>query len=86
MVQAYKGYFNENGQFIADSSLAKIPTNHQVIIVWDDKTIKIKTKPQQQKEALDKLLTTLNTINNEPIDEEFDKILAQGISVREANL
>ena len=86
MVQAHKGYFQENGQFVTDSSLTKIPTNQQVFIIWDDETTEVKTKSQRQGEALDRLLATLNIIDDEPLDEEFDRILAQGISIKEVNL
>jgi len=36
MVQAHKGYFQEDGRFIsADSLLVRLPINKQVTILWD---------------------------------------------------
>jgi len=62
--------------------------NKNVVIMTEkeyNKIVGAKTKSQQQGEALDKLLMALDTIDDEPFDE-FDKILAQGISVRDVKL
>lgn len=48
--------------------------------------MKAKTKSQQQLEALQALYSKLDTIDDEPLDEEFDEILAQGIRLREVDL
>jgi len=56
-----------------------------VALKKDELTPEAKTKSQQQGEALDKLLMALDMIDDEPFDE-FDKILAQGLNVRDAKL
>lgn len=51
---------------------------------WEQQ--KSKTKSQRQGEALDELIAALKTIDNEPLDEEFDEIVSKGIAIREVDL
>jgi len=85
MAQAQKGYFNENRQFITNS-LSAIPINKPVFIVYDDETLEAKTTSQQQMEAMMELQAALSKIDDEPLDEEFDRIIAQGIRIRGVDL
>jgi antitoxin component of RelBE/YafQ-DinJ toxin-antitoxin module len=46
----------------------------------------IKTKSQRQGEALSELMATLKTIDNEPLDAEFDEIVSRGVALRGVDL
>jgi len=85
-VQTYKGYF-QNGFFVPSEPVS-IPENTPGYFVVGDepeyfsiKTPNLSNMPtaQQQLEALDQLLAALDEIDDEPLDEEFDKIIAQGV-------
>ena len=86
MVQAHKGYFQE-GKFVPfDAATATIPNNVEVyIVITENAVTETKTKSQRQGEALEKLLATLEA-TDETLTENFDEILAQGISIRGINL
>ena len=91
MVQTYQGYFQDNGQFMAyeKNSAIRIPSNVEVYVVVTGKKLSSlnKTKSQKQGEALDKLLATLGTIENEPFDDEFDQIVNSRVNIsRELDL
>ena len=91
MIQAYLGYFQDNGQFVPyeENSAIRIPTNVEVYVVVTEKKLSFfsKTKSQRQKEALDKLLAALGTIENEPLDDEFDQIVNTRVNIsRELDL
>ena len=80
-MQAYEGHF-ENGQFYAAGRIMRIPERRRAIVnILEDEVIKTKNKSQLQEEALDRLLAALDTIDDEPLDEEWDKIIAHGITV-----
>ena len=87
-IQTYKGYF-QNGLFMPFEPVS-IPENTTVYVVIDDEPVfvNIKKKKQsdrstptgrQQLAALERLLAASREIDDEPLDEEFDKILAQGV-------
>jgi len=85
-IQTYKGYF-QNGYFIPSEPVS-IPENTPGYVVVGDEPeyFNIKTPNQinkitgqQQLEALDQLLAALDEIDDEPLDEEFDKIIARGV-------
>jgi len=87
MVLTYVGYFHADGHFIADNSPVTIPAMRRAIInILDDEVIETTTKAQRQSAALNMFLVTLNAIDDEPIDEEFDNIMSRGVSVREVDL
>ena len=70
MVQAYKGYFQENGQFVPESIVTKIPTNRQVIILWDDETPEDKRLTPTQRKAAQNFLLAIQKIRNELTAED----------------
>jgi len=74
MVQAHKGYFQENGQFIPDNLLTKIPANHQVIILWDDETTENKKSSQSYKNIALNFLTAIRKIRNELKAEDINAL------------
>jgi len=82
MIQAHKGYFTGEVQFISDSSLlVKIPANKQVTVLWDDEPTETKTLAQMQNEALKQFRAGIKEITDEPIDNEFRAIINSGIII-----
>ena len=80
MAQSYQGYFLPDGRLMTNGSPIKLPTEYMVVVnVLDDKVdepgVKTRTKAQKQKEALSRLYAGLATIDNEPLDAEFDAIM-----------
>jgi len=71
MVQAYKGYFQENGQFIPDSIMTKIPTNRQVIIIWDDGASENKKLTQAQRNTALNFLIAIQKIRQELTSDDI---------------
>ena len=69
MVQAHKGYFQENVQFVTENLITKIPTNRQVIIIWDEETEENK-KHTQQRKAAQNFLTAIQKIRKELTAED----------------
>jgi len=71
MVQAYKGYFQENGQFIPESIMTKIPINRQVIILWDDEATEDDKKlTQAQRKVAQNFLIAMQKIRNELTEDD----------------
>jgi len=73
MVQAQKGYFKENGQFVPESISAKIPVNRQVTIIWDEDVKEVTeniTLNSTQKEAAQNFLTAIQKIRKELTAED----------------
>ena len=70
MVQAYKGYFQDNGQFVSESVMTKIPINRQVIILWDDEPAEDKKLNQTQRETAQNFLTAIQKIRKELTAED----------------
>ena len=85
-VQTYKGYF-QNGYFVPSEPVSLPENTPGYFVVGDEpdyfsiKTPKLSNMPtaRQQLEAFDKLLAALDEIDDERLDEEFDKIIAQGV-------
>ena len=69
MMQAHKGYFQQNGQFIPENLMTKIPANQQVIILWDEESVENK-KLQTQQEAAKIFLTAIKKIRKELTTED----------------
>ena len=65
MVQAHKGYFQENGQFTPASLVTKIPINRQVIVIWDDEAADNKKLTQSQRETAQNFMTAIQKIRKE---------------------
>ena len=83
-MQAYEGYF-ENGRFYTAGKAINIPERKRVFITILDEPAR-ETRSQKQLSAFRRFIETNKTISNEPIDEEFDEILARGISMREIDI
>jgi len=55
MIQAYQGYFQEDGRFIANNRIIKIPINRRVIVnILEDEIINSKTAQTVDKKEIAK--------------------------------
>ena len=70
MVQAHRGYFQENGQFAPESLMTKIPINRQVIVIWEDESVVNKKLNQAQREAAQNFLTSIQEIRKKLTAED----------------
>ena len=70
MVQAHKGYFKENGQFVPENLITKIPANRQIIILWDDEASENKKLTIEQQETAKNFLTAIQKIRKELTSED----------------
>ena len=85
-IQTYKSYF-QNGYFVPSEPVSLPENTPGYFVVGDEPDyFSIKTpdqinkiNSQQQLEALDQLLAALREVDDEPLDDEFDKIIAQGV-------
>ena len=87
-MQAYEGYF-ENGNFYTAGRKISIPELRRTIVILDDEAVETENSSQKQLEAFRRFVEANRILNEkgiEPIDDEFDGILAQGISIRELDL
>lgn len=50
MIQAYQGHFKDDGRFIADNKIVKIPTNRRVIINVLDEIIDTEVTKSNEEE------------------------------------
>ena len=48
MIQTYQGYFKENGQFIANNTTVRIPSNRRVIINILDEIVDTEIKTDDE--------------------------------------
>jgi hypothetical protein len=78
MVQAYQGYFLNDGRFVSDNASNKIPTMRRVIVnVLDDEVIE--NKVQSQRKAFNKFVKAISEC--EPLGDEFDEAMKEGVHV-----
>jgi len=80
MYTTYRGYF-ENGRFISPE-LTTIPNNIEVhVTIIGGEVSPVKTKAQQQNEALKRFSAAMKEIDDEPLDEEFFGIINSGVII-----
>ena len=96
MYQAYKGYF-QDGRFVSSESV-EIPDNVEVYVMLvgaesptAGKTAKKKnvtySDRQAHRAAFNEFFKAMAEIDDEPLDEEFDAILAKRVNIsRELDL
>ena len=84
MIQTYQGYFQEDGRFISDCIIVQMPVRRMTIINVLDEEINDGTiaTSKKQKEALIRLYTGLKTIEDEPLDDEFEAIISEGFNIK----
>ena len=77
----YKGYF-ENGRFILPESVM-FPKNGEFTITFIEETEEdMKEKREKQRAAFNKFVESLKEIKDEPLGEEFDKIMSERLRFR----
>ena len=88
MVQAFQGYFQEDGRFIPDGMTVTVPKNTRAyVLVVPEEPVPEKTLSQRQYEAFQELWAGMDAIDDEPFDEEFDEIMSRGVHInRELDL
>ena len=88
LIQTYQGYFQEDGRFIPDNPLTKVPPRRRTIInVLEEEITDVKTRSQAQLEAFERFVAANQAIDDEPLDAEFDAIINQRFNItRELNL
>ena len=79
MIQAVQGYFHE-GRFVS-SQQGLIPDYVEVYVVVTNKIVSSdRTKAQKQRQAFERFVQDIAFA--EPLSEEFDEIINQGINVQ----
>ena len=79
MVQTFQGYFQE-GRFVSPQT-DSIPEYVEVyVVVTNNPVTAKKTEAQKQRQAFELFCQAIS--NAQPLGEEFDKIINQGISVQ----
>ena len=89
MLQAYQGYIQGDGRFVADNPSVKLPTKRKAIVtILNDEYVQaVPANSKKQKDALHHLYNRLRSIDDEPIDEAFDSIVGQRFDIgRELDL
>ena len=79
-MQAYEGYF-ENGLFYTSCRAIRIPERQKTVVVLSEEISNIENNPQKQLTAFRRFIEANKAIIDEPIDYEFDEILARGIKM-----
>ena len=81
MIQAYQGYFLEDGRFVTNNAVVKIPPNRLVIINVLEEIIATKTTPRE--DAIAKRLKMVESITGIISPEvDVDAIRAERITKR----
>ena len=77
--QTYQGYFQEDGRFVADNNIfITIPIKRRVIVKILEEEV-IETKAQKQRKAFEEFTQAISQV--EPLGEEFDQIISQGVKL-----
>jgi len=75
-IQAHQGYFQSDGRLVFNNAFVKPPKNKKVTILWEEEPTEDKPKSIEQKltskqrEVVLQVISNLEKINKEPIDEE----------------
>ena len=84
MVHTYQGYFVEDGRFISDSALVKLPTRRRAIVnileeevVETDAHSRSTTDPQDKLERIRCILAAAKTEEDKTLsNEDWDEMLS----------
>jgi len=79
VAQTYQGYFQEDGRFVSDNNIfIALPIKRRVILkILDDEVIE--TKAQKQRKAFEEFTQAISQA--EPLGDDFDQIISQGINI-----
>ena len=92
MVQTYQGYFEDDGRFVPEGVLVKLPIGKRAIVnVFDEDAVSEPNRQRQaQRKAFEEFFAAMETLNEdgvELLDDEFDKILSEKVNItRELHL
>ena len=92
MVQTYQGYFQEDGRFIPDGVMVKMPTRRRAIVnIFNEEEVSETADQRQvQRNAFEEFFAAMDALNKEGIEmleDEFDSILAERVNItRELDL
>lgn len=79
MSMKMQGYFDDDGQFVPfDASGSVIPKNRKLTILVSDEPItkeETPTTPERQKHALERFLSAMDNIVDEPLGDDFDEFI-----------
>ncbi len=84
MVQSYQGYFTGEGFVTDERKRIKIPTNRQVTVSWDEGLSEKEADIKKQLEAFERFVEANRALNEQGIellDEEWDKMIEQGVEL-----
>jgi len=73
----YKGYFKDGQLILPDNAKLHLPQNGEFSITFIESEEDKKTKRERQREAFEKFLKNIEAIDDEPLGEEFDKIMSE---------
>lgn len=81
MFPTYQGLIRDGKPMLFEAVV--LPENARIIItVLHEMTApNVKTKAQEQNEALKRLIAGLTSIDDEPFDEEFDSLMSQRFNI-----
>ena len=84
MIQAYQGHFQEDGKFIANNRIIKIPVNRRVIVnILEDEISNAETAETVDKKEIEKRLKMVKSITGIiPPDVDVDALRAERIAKR----
>jgi len=84
MIKTYEGYFQEDGQFVADSQIIQLPIRRKIIvnILEEDVIEEFNAKQKKQLTAIERLIAANNEIDDEPLDHELDAILNNRVNIK----
>ena len=78
MVQTYQGYFVEDGRFISDSALVKLPTRRRAIVnILEEEVVEVDapsrsiTSIQDKLERIRSILTTAKAEEDNTLSKEY---------------
>ncbi len=84
-IRAYQGYFKDDGRFVPNDVLVKIPPLRRVIVnVLEEQADDIEISKQNQSKAFDEFFETMESLNKrgiELLDDEFDTILSNRVNI-----
>ena len=82
MIQAYQGHFKEDGLFIADNMIVKIPTNRRVIINVLDETVDTEIMQNEEEDIAKRLAIVESLKGIIPSDVDLEAMRAERIAKR----
>jgi hypothetical protein len=91
MVKTYQGYFQEDGRFVPDGILAKVPSRRRAVVnVFVEEIADATDQRREQRNAFEEFFAAMEVLNDDEVellDYEFDAIIAERVNItRELDL